>query len=173
MSEGHSNPACFLCAAVSAKFLIKGIKTRTENLFTHLNLLLPIMCKHSQRKPSVKLNDRSWTESLLTGTTSQTSPFHSSHQRAEWDMEFHWEKKRALWSYYESRLWSGSGRVGTVSEGMSRLARLVLLQRRGCVFDRIHLRIEISCRGVIPLSVHGEADKSLGQCFFPKGVVSL
>lgn len=36
-------------------------------------------------------------------------------------------------------------RVGTVSEGMSRLARLVRLQRRGCVFERIHLRIEISC----------------------------
>lgn len=35
-------------------------------------------------------------------------------------------------------------RVGTVSEGMSRLARLVLLQRRGCMFERIHLRIEIS-----------------------------
>lgn len=36
-------------------------------------------------------------------------------------------------------------RVGTVSEGMSRLARLVLLQRRGCMFERIlDLRIEIS-----------------------------
>ncbi len=61
-------------------------------------------------------------------------------------------------------------RVGTVSEGMSRLARLVLLQRRGCAFERIHLRIEISCRRVIPLSVHGEAGKPLGLCFCPKGV---
>lgn len=58
-------------------------------------------------------------------------------------------------------------RVGTVSEGMSRLARLVLLQRRGCMFERIHLKIEISCQRVIPLSDHGEADKSL---FCPKGV---
>lgn len=59
-------------------------------------------------------------------------------------------------------------RVGTASEGMSRLARLVLLQRKGCMFERIHLRIEISCQRVIPLSVHGEADESLGQCFCPK-----
>ncbi len=38
-------------------------------------------------------------------------------------------------------------RLGTVSEGMSRLARLVLLQRRvvGAMFERIHLEIEISC----------------------------
>lgn len=61
-------------------------------------------------------------------------------------------------------------RLGTVSEGMSRLARLVLVQRRGCMFERIHLRIEISCQRVIPLHVHGEADKSLGQYFCPKGV---
>lgn len=59
-------------------------------------------------------------------------------------------------------------RVGTVSEGMSRLARLVLLQRRGCMFERIHLRIEISCRRVIPLSVRREVNKSPGQCFCPK-----
>lgn len=35
-------------------------------------------------------------------------------------------------------------RVGTASAGMSRLARLVLLQRKGlCVGERVHLRIEI------------------------------
>lgn len=44
-------------------------------------------------------------------------------------------------------------RVGTASEGMSRLARLVLLQRRECVFERTHFRIEILCRGVIPVVV--------------------
>lgn len=49
-----------------------------------------------------------------------------------------------------------------LSEGMSRLARLVLLQRRGCAIERLHLRIEISCRRVIPLSMHGEDGKSLG-----------
>lgn len=50
----------------------------------------------------------------------------------------------------------GEVRVGTASEGMSRLARLVLLQRS--MFERTHLRIEISCRRVIPfLFVHGEA----------------
>lgn len=37
-------------------------------------------------------------------------------------------------------------RMGTASEGMSRLARLVLLQRKGCMFERIHLRIEILCQ---------------------------
>lgn len=61
-------------------------------------------------------------------------------------------------------------RVGTVSEGMSRLARLVLLQRRGCMFERIHLRIEFSCQRTIPLSAHGGADKSQGRGFGPKGV---
>lgn len=36
-------------------------------------------------------------------------------------------------------------RVGTASAGMSRLARLVLLQRKGlCFGERVHLRIEIS-----------------------------
>lgn len=38
-------------------------------------------------------------------------------------------------------------RIGTASAGMSRLARLVLLQRKGlCVGERVHLRIEISCQ---------------------------
>lgn len=45
-------------------------------------------------------------------------------------------------------------RVGTVSEGMSRLARLVLLQRRGCIFERIPLKIGIS-PGLVPLCAHG------------------
>lgn len=124
-------------------------------------------------KPSVEVNDRSWTESLLTGTTSQTSPFHRRYQRAEWDMEFHWEKKKKRKK--KAREHCGAimradceVRVGTVSEGMSRLARLVLLQRRGCMFERIHLRIEISCRRVIPLSVRREVNKSPGQCFCPK-----
>lgn len=61
-------------------------------------------------------------------------------------------------------------RVGTASEGMSRLARLVLLQRRGCMFEWIHLSFEILCQRVIPLSVHGETDKSLILCFCPKGL---
>lgn len=61
-------------------------------------------------------------------------------------------------------------RVGTVSEGMSRLVRLLLLQRRrGCMFERIHLRIEISCPRFILLSVRGQVDKSLGLCFSSKG----
>lgn len=34
-------------------------------------------------------------------------------------------------------------RVGTASAGMSRLGRLVLLQRKGCMLERVHLRIEI------------------------------
>lgn len=39
-------------------------------------------------------------------------------------------------------------RVGTASEGMSRLVRLVLLQRRECMLERIHFRIEILCHRV-------------------------
>lgn len=37
------------------------------------------------------------------------------------------------------------------------------------MFERIHLKIEISCQRVIRLSVHGGSDKSLSQCFCPKG----
>lgn len=44
-------------------------------------------------------------------------------------------------------------RVGTASEGMSRLARLVPLQRRECMFERIHFRIEIMHQRVIPVVV--------------------
>lgn len=60
--------------------------------------------------------------------------------------------------------------VGPVSEGTSRLARLVLLQRRRCMFEKIHLRIEVSCQMVVPLSVNEEAGKYLCQCFCPKVV---
>lgn len=42
-------------------------------------------------------------------------------------------------------------RVGTASEGMSRLARLVPLQRRECTFERIHFGIEIVCQRLIPV----------------------
>lgn len=64
-------------------------------------------------------------------------------------------------------------RVGTVSEGMSRLARLFLLQWSGCMcmyVERIHLRIKILCQMVIPLSVYKETDKSMDQCFGQKRV---
>lgn len=44
-------------------------------------------------------------------------------------------------------------RVGTASEGMSRLARLVLLQRRECIFEMIHFRIAVLCQRVIPVAV--------------------
>lgn len=46
-------------------------------------------------------------------------------------------------------------RVGTASEGMSRLARLVLLQRKGCMFEWIHLSFEILCQRVISLFMEG------------------
>lgn len=52
-------------------------------------------------------------------------------------------------------------RVGTVSEGMSRLARLVLLQRGG-----------VCLRGfILELRFHvGGLSLWLSQCFCPKGV---
>lgn len=54
-------------------------------------------------------------------------------------------------------------RVGTASEGMSRLARLVLLQRS--MFERTHLRTEISCRRGYPLFVRPWR----GQCVVQRG----
>lgn len=63
-------------------------------------------------------------------------------------------------------------RVGTVSEGMSRLARLVLLQRQGCLRAFI-LNLSFSCQRVLPLPLHREADKSLGHCHCPEGVSAL
>lgn len=53
-------------------------------------------------------------------------------------------------------------RVGTVSEGMSRLVRLLLLQRGTNMFERIHLRIDISFKRVIDLSVNEEEYKKRG-----------
>lgn len=61
-------------------------------------------------------------------------------------------------------------RWGTVSKGMSRLARLYLLQSNGCIcvyVESIQLRAEMSCQMVMLLSVPEEDGKSLGQCFGP------
>lgn len=70
------------------------------------------------------------------------------HQRTQWDMEFHWERKGGNQEHCGAIMRADCEvRVGTASAGMSRLARLVLLQRKGlCVGERVHLRIEISCQ---------------------------
>lgn len=80
----------------------------------HLNSLLPIMCEHiCKRRVAAELNDSSWTEPLLTWATAQTSPFSQpppkSWMRYEVSLRKIRERERALWSYYESRLWSESG----------------------------------------------------------------
>lgn len=80
----------------------------------------------------------------------KTSPFFlcTRHQRTQWDMEFHWERKGGNQEHCGAIMRADCEvRVGTASAGMSRLARLVLLQRKGlCVGERVHLRIEISCQ---------------------------
>ena len=87
----------------SLNSLSKASKHAQKNLFTCLNLLLPIMCEHL-RKLSVELNDRSWADftnfPFFTVTTGELNEIWSFIER---------KKKRALWSYYESRLWSESG----------------------------------------------------------------
>jgi len=130
-----SLPCVFLCAAVSAKFPIKGIKTCTSKRFEPLHSLLPIMCEHiySQfsRMTGAELNHFS-LERL-----HKLPPSHSPHRKSwmrygvslrERERERREKKKHCgaiMRAYCEVR-------VGTVSEGMSRLARLVLLQRRVC-----------------------------------------
>ena len=109
-------------------------------------------------------------ELLLTGTTSQASSFHSRHQRAEWDMKFQWEKSRStvelLWEKTVKWEWE-------LSEGMSRLARLVLLQSGGgCMYERIHLRIEILCQRGYPFVCAWRGWQIPGSMFLSKGGLS-
>lgn len=110
----------------------------------------------------------SWAEwQQLNWTTCDWSNFTNfllSHLRAQWDMKFHSEVGKKAHCGAIMRV-DCEVRVGTASEGMSRLARLVLLQRRWCMFERIHFRIEILCQRVIPVVVCPQR----GLPFCPKG----
>lgn len=128
--------------------LIRSLKNAQTSLFKRPYLQLPIMCNmFSGNSPSSWMTEAELKHFLLE-QLHKTSLFFFLHSSPENSMRYgvSLRKKGGNQEHCGAIMRADCEvRVGTASAGMSRLARLVLLQRKGlCFGERVHLRIEIS-----------------------------
>lgn len=141
MSEGRFSPVCFLSAAVSAEFLIKANEEKKKSFRASKFAASDRVRALEETFSRAEWQELKWTTSHWNGFTNFPLSQSPPESWMRYGVSLREKKKEHCGAIMRADC---EVRVGTVSEGMSRLARLVLLQRRGCMFERIHLRIEIS-----------------------------
>lgn len=154
MSGSHFWSICFSLCSFKCLTLTKGINT------CKINPLYSFVWAYFKTSWKTRAELSHFSLKRL----HRLPPFSAASKVLNEILSFIERKKGALWSYYENRLWSESGNC---LRGNVKVSKISSTSKDGdCMFERIHLRIEIACRRVILLSVHGEADKSLGRCDF-------